>query len=99
MPYIICYCTFCRRGGKKINNVLTPKEVIGLVAELIGDNKDNNSLCDPVSGSGTLLVEVGKRVGIRGANIFGQEANWNQYALTKMNLMLNGFKDSTFLGR
>lgn len=30
------------------------------MAELIGDNKDNNSLCDPVSGSGTLLVEVGK---------------------------------------
>ena len=87
---------FAEEAGKKINNVLTPKEVIGLVAELIGDNKDNNSLCDPVSGSGTLLVEVGKRVGIRGANIFGQEANWNQYALTKMNLMLNGFKDSTF---
>lgn len=53
------------------------------MAELIGNNKDDNSLCDPVSGSGTLLVEVGKRVGIRGASLFGQEANWNQYALTK----------------
>ena len=98
--YNLLLYIFAEEAGKKINNVLTPKEVIGLVAELIGDNKDNNSLCDPVSGSGTLLVEVGKRVGIRGANIFGQEANWNQYALTKMNLMLNGFKDSTFfLGR
>lgn len=94
--YNLLLYIFAEEAGKKINNVLTPKEVIGLVAELIGDNKDNNSLCDPVSGSGTLLVEVGKRVGIRGANIFGQEANWNQYALTKMNLMLNGFKDSTF---
>ena len=96
--YNLLLYIFAEEAGKKINNVLTPKEVIGLVAELIGDNKDNNSLCDPVSGSGTLLVEVGKRVGIRGANIFGQEANWNQYALTKMNLMLNGFKDSTFFG-
>lgn len=88
---------FAEEAGKKISNILTPKEVIDLVTKLIDENKENNSLCDPASGSGTLLVEVGKKLGIKGADIFGQEVNWNLYALTKMNLMLNGFKSSTFL--
>lgn len=39
-------------------------------------------------------------MGIRGTELYGQEVNWNLYALTKMNLMLNGFKGATFrLGR
>ena len=36
-------------------------------------------------------------MGIRGTELYGQEVNWNLYALTKMNLMLNGFKGATFL--
>lgn len=87
---------FAEEAGKRLNNVLAPKEVVGLVSGLI-DEKENASLYDPASGNGTLLVEAAKRLGSKGANIFGQEANWNMYALTKMNLMLDGFKNSTFL--
>lgn len=88
---------FAEEAGKKINNVLAPTEVVSLIAKLIDDNKEDACLCDPASGSGTLLVEVGRKMGIRGIDVYGQEGNWNLYALAKMNLMLNGFKRTTFL--
>ena len=88
---------FAEEAGKKINNVLTPTEVVSLITKLIDGDRKNACLCDPASGSGTLLVEVGKKMGIRGTELYGQEVNWNLYALTKMNLMLNGFKGATFL--
>ena len=88
---------FAEEAGKKINNVLAPTEVVSLITKLIDGNRKNACLCDPASGSGTLLIEVGKKMGIRGTDIYGQEVNWNLYALTKMNLMLNGFKGATFL--
>ena len=88
---------FAEEAGKKINNVLAPTEVVSLITKLIDGNRKNACLCDPASGSGTLLIEVGKKMGIRGTDIYGQEVNWNLYALTKMSLMLNGFKGATFL--
>lgn len=89
---------FAEEAGKKINNVLAPKEVVRLVAELIDDYREEHSLYDPASGSGALLVEVGnKLLRSKGANIYGQEVNWSLYALARMNLMLNGFKNATFL--
>ena len=88
---------FAEEAGKKINNVLAPTEVVSLITKLIDGDRKNACLCDPASGSGTLLVEVGKKMGIRGTELYGQEVNWNLYALTKMNLMLNGFKGATFL--
>lgn len=88
---------FAEEAGKKINNVLAPKEVVSLMTKLIDDTREDACLCDPASGSGTLLVEAGKKMGVRGTDIYGQEGNWNLYALTKMNLLLNGFKGATFL--
>ncbi len=88
---------FAEEAGKKINHVLTPKEVVSLMTKLMDNDRENACLCDPASGSGTLLVEASKQMGIRGTGIYGQEANWNLYALTKMNLMLNGFKGATFI--
>lgn len=88
---------FAEEAGKKINNVLAPKEVVGLMTELIDDDRKNVCLCDPAAGSGTLLIEAGKKMGIRATDVYGQEANWNLYALTKMNLLLSGFKGATFL--
>lgn len=88
---------FAEEAGKKINNVLAPKEVINLMAELIEGYREEDSLGDPASGSGALLVEVGKKLRSKGANIYGQEVNWSLYALARMNLMLNGFKNATFL--
>lgn len=85
---------FAEEAGKKIDNVFTPKEVVDLMAGLV-DDKINPSLCDPASSSGALLVEVGKKLACKGSNIYGQEVNGNLYALTKMNLMLNGFKNFT----
>lgn len=87
---------FAEEAGKKIDNVLTPKEIVNLVAELT-DDRENTSLCDPASSSGALLVKAGKKLNCKGFNIFGQEVNGNLYALAKMNLMLNGYKNYTFL--
>lgn len=54
---------FAEEAGKKINNVLTPTEVVSLITKLIDGDRKNACLCDPASGSGTLLVEVGKKWG------------------------------------
>ena len=43
-------------------------------------------------------LRVGKKWGSEVPELYGQEVNWNLYALTKMNLMLNGFKGATFFG-
>lgn len=54
---------FAEEAGKKINNVLAPTEVVSLITKLIDGNRKNACLCDPASGSGTLLIEVGKKWG------------------------------------
>lgn len=43
--------------------MLTPTEVVSLITKLIDGDRKNACLCDPASGSGTLLVEVGKKWG------------------------------------
>jgi type I restriction enzyme M protein len=52
---------------------------------------------DFACGSGSLLLNVRKRMGAHGiGKIFGQEKNITTYNLARMNMLLHGVKDSEF---
>jgi type I restriction enzyme M protein len=54
-------------------------------------------LLDFACGSGSLLLNVRKRMGPHGiGKIFGQEKNITTYNLARMNMLLHGVKDSEF---
>ena len=55
------------------------------------------SVLDFACGSGSLLLNVRKRMGANGiGKIFGQEKNITTYNLARMNMLLHGVKDSEF---
>ena len=54
-------------------------------------------MLDFACGSGSLLLNVRKRMGPHGiGKIFGQEKNITTYNLARMNMLLHGVKDSEF---
>src|SRR6185437_71636 len=56
-----------------------------------------DSVMDFACGSGSLLLNVRKRMGPHGiGKIFGQEKNITTYNLARMNMLLHGVKDSEF---
>jgi type I restriction enzyme M protein len=62
-----------------------------------GPRKDLKSVFDFACGSGSLLLNVRKRLGSHGiGKIYGQEKNITTYNLARMNMLLHGVKDSEF---
>src|SRR4029077_12614433 len=62
-----------------------------------GKRKHLASVIDFTCGSGSLLLNVRKRMGSHGdGKIFGQEKNITTYNLARMNMLLHGVKDSEF---
>ena len=56
-------------------------------------------MIDPTCGSGSLLLNVRKKVSKAGGTIgkiFGQEKNITTYNLARMNMLLHGVKDTEF---
>ena len=52
---------------------------------------------DFACGSGSLLLNVRKRMGPHGiGKIYGQEKNITTYNLARMNMLLHGVKDTEF---
>ncbi|MBS7368294.1 MAG: N-6 DNA methylase, partial [Prevotella sp.] len=76
----------------------TPHEVAMIMSEIVAEHhKDKESLeiYDPTSGSGSLLITIGKAVSkhIQGKNkvkYYAQELKENTYNLTRMNLVMRG---------
>ena len=89
---------FAANAGKKAGEFYTPHEVSLLMSEIIADYlKDRKSIqiYDPTSGSGSLLINIGKSVAkhIEGKNnirYYAQELKQNTYNLTRMNLVMRG---------
>ena len=55
------------------------------------------SVLDFACGSGSLLLNVRKRMGSHGiGKIYGQESNITTYNLARMNMLLHGVKDTEF---
>ncbi len=89
---------FAANAGKKAGEFYTPHEVSLLMSEIVAFHlKDRTeiSINDPTSGSGSLLINIGKSVEKRMGNAnnikyFAQELKENTYNLTRMNLVMRG---------
>src|SRR5574344_1715508 len=85
-------------AGKKAGDFYTPHEVSFLMSEIIADHlKDKHEIkiYDPTSGSGSLLINIGRSVSkhINDENnikYYAQELKQNTYNLTRMNLVMRG---------
>ena len=91
---------FAANAGKKAGEFYTPHEVAMLMSEIVAEHhkdKDKIEIYDPTSGSGSLLITIGKAIGrhIENKNkvkYYAQELKENTYNLTRMNLVMRGIK-------
>lgn len=97
---------FASNAGKKAGEFYTPHEVSLLMSEIIAHHlkeRNNISIYDPTSGSGSLLINIGKSAAkyMNSENIkyFAQELKENTYNLTRMNLVMRGIKPANIFTR
>lgn len=96
--YEFLISNFAANAGKKAGEFYTPHEVAMIMSEIVAEhhkNKEHLEIYDPTSGSGSLLITIGKAVSkhIQGKNkvkYYAQELKENTYNLTRMNLVMRG---------
>lgn len=96
--YEFLISNFAASAGKKAGEFYTPHEVAMIMSEIVAEhhkNKETLEIYDPTSGSGSLLITIGKAVSkhIHGRNsvkYYAQELKENTYNLTRMNLVMRG---------
>lgn len=89
---------FAANAGKKAGEFYTPHEVAILMSEIVAEHhreKQQIEIYDPTSGSGSLLITIGKSIGRHIADkncvkYYAQELKENTYNLTRMNLVMRG---------
>ena len=89
---------FAANAGKKAGEFYTPHEVSLLMSEIVADHlkdRDKIEIYDPTSGSGSLLINIGKSVtkylnNDNAIKYYAQELKENTYNLTRMNLVMRG---------
>lgn len=97
---------FAAGSGKKAGEFYTPQQVSDILSAIVtldsqepatGKKDRLSSVLDFACGSGSLLLNVRKRMGGHGiGKIFGQESNITTYNLARMNMLLHGVKDTEF---
>ena len=87
--YIFLIERFASDAGKKAGEFFTPRRVSELVAKLAAP-RPGDEICDPASGSGSLLLRAGEEVGGENFRLYGQESNGQTRALARMNMFLHG---------
>lgn len=98
---------FAANAGKKAGEFYTPHEVSQLMSEIIAwylDGREEIKIYDPTSGSGSLLINIGKAVAQRNGNpdsikYYAQELKENTYNLTRMNLVMRGILPANIVAR
>jgi type I restriction enzyme M protein len=98
---------FAANAGKKAGEFYTPHEVSLLMSEIVADHvKDRTEIkiYDPTSGSGSLLINIGKSVAKHIASednikYYAQELKENTYNLTRMNLVMRGILPDNIVTR
>lgn len=96
--YEFLISNFAASAGKKAGEFYTPHEVAMIMSEIVAEHhktKQRLEIYDPTSGSGSLLITIGKAVSkhIKGKNqvkYYAQELKENTYNLTRMNLVMRG---------
>lgn len=99
---------FAAGSGKKAGEFYTPQQISSILSEIVtldsqdpttGPKKKLEKVLDFASGSGSLLLNVRKRIKENGGSvgkIYGQEKNITTYNLARMNMLLHGMKDTEF---
>lgn len=97
---------FAAGSGKKAGEFYTPQQISDILSAIVtldsqdpktGTKKRLESVLDFACGSGSLLLNVRKRMGPHGiGKIYGQEKNITTYNLARMNMLLHGVKDTEF---
>lgn len=93
---------FAANAGKKAGEFYTPHEVAILMSDIVAEHHKSKSqieIYDPTSGSGSLLITIGKSIGRHIADknrvkYYAQELKENTYNLTRMNLVMRGIQPS-----
>jgi type I restriction enzyme M protein len=99
---------FAAGSGKKAGEFYTPQQISDILSAIVtldsqepktGTKMRLESVMDMACGSGSLLLNVRKKVNKAGGTIgkiSGQEKNITTYNLARMNMLLHGVKDSEF---
>ncbi len=99
---------FAAGSGKKAGEFYTPQQISTILSEIVtldsqcpttGKKGKLEKVLDMACGSGSLLLNVRKRIKDNGGTvgkIFGQENNVTTYNLARMNMLLHKMKDSEF---
>jgi len=97
---------FAAGSGKKAGEFYTPQQISSILSGIVildsqepktGPKKRLKSVLDFACGSGSLLLNLRKRLGDNSiGKIYGQENNITTYNLARMNMLLHGVKDSEF---
>ena len=98
---------FAANAGKKAGEFYTPHEVSVLMSEIIAyhlGGKNNIDIYDPTSGSGSLLINIGRSVakhleGEGTIKYYAQELKKNTFNLTRMNLVMRGITPDNIVVR
>ena len=98
---------FAANAGKKAGEFYTPHEVSLLMSEIVANHlkgKNEIEIYDSTSGSGSLLINIGKSVSKYMQNsdnikYYAQELKENTYNLTRMNLVMRGINPSNITTR
>lgn len=82
---------------KKGGEFFTPREVVKLLVNLV-EPKEGMKICDPTCGSGGMLIVSRRYVEKHKENprdlvLDGQESNYGNLAMCKMNMVLHGIPD------
>lgn len=98
---------FAANAGKKAGEFYTPHQVSLLMSEIVADHLKGRTqikIYDPTSGSGSLLINIGKCVARYMGNgdhimYYAQELKENTYNLTRMNLVMRGILPDNIVTR
>ena len=98
---------FAANAGKKAGEFYTPHEVSLLMSEVVANHLKDRSeikIFDPTSGSGSLLINIGKTVAKymgdpNHIRYYAQELKANTYNLTRMNLVMRGILPDNIVTR
>lgn len=99
---------FAAGSGKKAGEFYTPQQISDVLSAIVtldsqepktGAKQRLDSVMDFACGSGSLLMNVRRRLLAAGGTIgriYGQEKNVTTYNLARMNMLLHGVKDTEF---
>jgi type I restriction enzyme M protein len=99
---------FAAGSGKKAGEFYTPQQISDILSAIVtldsqepatGQRSKLDSVLDFACGSGSLLLNILKRMKKEGGiigKIYGQEKNITTYNLARMNMLLHGVRDTEF---